>query len=52
MGGGRGKLIRISTAAIIGMGMAITNANNIVPKSSFFILLPLLTFSDAICVRK
>jgi hypothetical protein len=40
MGGGRGKLMRISTAAIVGIGTTITNAKSIAPKSNFFILLP------------
>jgi hypothetical protein len=39
MGGGRGKLMCISTAAIVGIGTTITNAKSIVPKSNFFILL-------------
>jgi hypothetical protein len=39
MGGGRGKLMRISTRAIVGIGTTITNAKNIVSKSNFFILL-------------
>jgi hypothetical protein len=48
MGGGRGKLMCISTCAIVGIGMTITNAKSIVPKSNFFILLPPLSISDAI----
>jgi hypothetical protein len=40
MGGGRGILMCISTAAIVGVGTTIINANSIVPKSNFFILLP------------
>jgi hypothetical protein len=39
-GGGRGNPMCISTAAIAGIGMTITNAKSIVPKSSFLILLP------------
>jgi len=39
-GGGRGIPMCISTAAIVGIGTAITNAKSIVPKSSLFILLP------------
>jgi hypothetical protein len=38
MGGGREILTLISTAAIIGIGTAITNAKSIVPKSKVFIL--------------
>jgi len=48
MGGGRGKLMCISTSAIVGIGTTITNAKSIVPKRYFFILLPPLSFSDAI----
>jgi hypothetical protein len=48
MGGGRGILMCISTPAIVGIGTTITNAKSIVPKSNFFILLPPLSFSDAI----
>jgi hypothetical protein len=40
MGGGRGILMCISTAAIVGIGTTITNAKSIVPKSNCFILLP------------
>jgi hypothetical protein len=39
-GGGRGIPMCISTAAIVGIGTTITDANSIVPKSNFFILLP------------
>jgi hypothetical protein len=40
MSGGRGILTRTSTAAIVCRGTTITNAEMIVPKSNFFILLP------------
>jgi hypothetical protein len=40
MGGGRGKLMRISTAAIVGIGTTTTNAKSTVPKSNFFIFSP------------
>jgi hypothetical protein len=40
MGGGRGKLMRISTAAIVLFGKTLINAKRIVTKSNFFILLP------------
>jgi hypothetical protein len=40
MGGGRGKLMCISTAAIVGIGTTISNAKKNVPRSNFFILLP------------
>jgi hypothetical protein len=40
MAGGRGILMCISTAAVVGIGMTITNAKSIVPKRNFFILLP------------
>jgi hypothetical protein len=40
MGGGRGIPMCISIAAIVGIGTTMTNANNMVPKSNFFILLP------------
>jgi hypothetical protein len=40
MGGGRGIPMCISIAAIVGIGTTIANANRIVPKSNFFILLP------------
>jgi hypothetical protein len=52
MGGGRGKLMRISTCAIVGIGTTITNAKKIVPKSNFFILLPPLSISYAIWVKR
>jgi hypothetical protein len=39
MGGGREKLILISTAAIVIMGKALTNAKRIIPMIGFFILL-------------
>jgi hypothetical protein len=52
MGGGRGILMCIFTSAIVGIGTTITNAKSIVPKSNFFILLPPLSFSDAIWVKK
>jgi hypothetical protein len=35
MDGGRGILMCISTAAIVGKGATITNARKIVPKSTF-----------------
>jgi len=41
MGGGREIPILISIDATVGRGTAITNAKSIVPKSNFFILLPL-----------
>jgi hypothetical protein len=40
MGGGREIPILISTSAIVGMGTTIANAERIVPKSNFFMLLP------------
>jgi hypothetical protein len=40
MGGGRGKLMCISTAATVGRGMTITNTRKIVPKSNLLIFLP------------
>jgi len=40
MGGGGGKLMRISTCAIVGIGTTITHAKSIVPKSNFFIFFP------------
>jgi hypothetical protein len=52
MGGGREIPILISTAAIVGIGTPITNAKSIVPKSNLLILLPLLSFYDAIWVKK
>jgi hypothetical protein len=44
MGGGRGKPMLIFTSAIVGRGTTIANAKRIVPKSSFFILLPPFCF--------
>jgi hypothetical protein len=41
----------ISTAAIVGIGMIITNAKSVVPKSNFFILLPPLCIGDVTPVR-
>jgi hypothetical protein len=52
IGGGRGIPIFIFTAAIVMIGKTLTNADRIVPKSNFFILLPPLSFSDAIWVKK
>jgi hypothetical protein len=40
MGGGRGKLMRISTCAIVGIGTIIINAKSIVPKNNFFMTPP------------
>jgi hypothetical protein len=40
MGGGRGKLILISTPAIVENGTTIANAKKIATDSNFFILLP------------
>ena len=40
MGGGKQILTFILTCAVIGIGTTLTNAKRIVPKSSFFILLP------------
>jgi hypothetical protein len=45
-GGGRGIPIWISTAAIVAMGKALTNAKSTVPKSNFFMLLPPFLFFD------
>jgi hypothetical protein len=45
IGGGKGIPIFIFTAAIVMIGKTLTNAKSIVPKSSFFILLPPLLFS-------
>ena len=50
MGGGREIPICISIAAIVGIGMGITNANSIVPKSNFFILLPPLLIRKRLSV--
>jgi len=49
--GGREIPILISTPAIVMIGKPLTNAKRIVPKSNFFILLPPLSFSDAIWVK-
>jgi hypothetical protein len=49
--GGRGNPMRISTAAIVGIGTTIMNAKSIVPKSSLFILLPPLCITDVTPVR-
>jgi hypothetical protein len=51
MGGGRGKLMRISTCAIVGTGTTTANAKSVTPKSNFFILLPPLSFTVAILVK-
>jgi hypothetical protein len=40
MGGGRGKLILISTPALAEIGTTIANAKKIVTESNLFILLP------------
>jgi len=48
MGGGKEIPIPIFTPAFVRIGVKITNAKNIVPKSSFFILLPPLSITDAI----
>ena len=48
IGGGRGISIFTFICAIVGMGTTIANIKRIVPKSNFFILLPPLSFSDAI----
>ena len=40
MGGGRGNSIFTFTCAIAGIGTASAKVTNIVPKNSFFILLP------------
>jgi len=47
MGGGRGILTCISTAAITGIGTALTNAKRIVPKSSFFIFIKSLLVCES-----
>jgi hypothetical protein len=39
-GGGRGIPMCISTSAIVEIGTTITNAKSVVPRSSFFMLLP------------
>ena len=48
MGGGKEIPIPIFTLAIVGIGVKIAKAKRIVPKSSFFILLPPLFIIDAI----
>ena len=48
MGGGKEIPKLMFTPAIVGIGVKITNAKNIVPKSIFFILLPPLFIIDAI----
>ena len=48
MGGGKGIPILMFTPAIVGIGVKTTNAKNIAPESSFFILLPPLSITDAI----
>jgi hypothetical protein len=40
MGGGRGKLILISTPAIVENGTTIANAKKIATENNFFIVLP------------
>jgi hypothetical protein len=47
MGGGRGKLMRIFTCAIVGIGTTMANAKKIVPKKNLLILLPPFFLSDA-----
>jgi hypothetical protein len=51
MGGGRGILMCISTAAIVGIGMTITNAKSIAQKSNLFILFPpILKWPSVLCI--
>jgi hypothetical protein len=44
MSGGREMLMPTFTFAIAGIGNTSTNAKNIVPRSNFFILLPLYPY--------